>query len=295
MGHFKLKCLLAAYAAVATLSSYAKESDILTISHAVSNYDSHGRNVWYKKVTELILDKTKASDGDYRFVKLPAVTSKRNWNIIASKKYENYYYFGVYNDRHLDSEYIYFIPFPIQMGLLGYRVCFQSARRQADNDKYIKQQRYKALSHVQGRSWTDVEVLKYNGYTVHELDDYEGLFKTTAIARFDLFCRGLNEVLSEKQIYAKKYNLNINNTLVFHYEFPVFFYTHIDNKKLIERVTKGLMLAHKDGSLKALFEQYYTKELSLIKLDKRTVIELQNPLLKNLEPSYKQYNYPLIK
>ncbi len=295
VGYFKLRYLLVTFAAVAALPSYAKASDILTMSHAVSAYDSHVGSEWYRKVTELILDKTKESDGDYRIVQLPAVTSKRNWNIIVSNKYENYYYFGVYNDEHFDSEHIYYIPFPIQMGLLGYRVCFQSAQRQVEIAKHVKKQNYKALIHVQGRSWTDVDVLKYNGYTVHEMDYFDGLFKTTAIARFDLFCRGLNEVLREKQLYAKKYNLNINNTLVFHYEFPVFFYTHRDNKRLIERMTKGLILSHKDGSLSALFEKYYAKELSLIKLEKRTLIELENPMLKKLPPSYKQYNYPLTK
>ncbi len=42
-----------------------------------------------------------------------------------------------------------------------------------------------------------MEILRENGFQVREVSEYESLFKMVAGKRFDLFCRGTNELLSE--------------------------------------------------------------------------------------------------
>ena len=48
-----------------------------------------------------------------------------------------------------------------------------------------------------GTGWRDADILRYNGFRVQEVDNYESLFRLVARGRIDLFCRGANEILSE--------------------------------------------------------------------------------------------------
>jgi hypothetical protein len=85
---------------------------------------------------------------------------------------------------------------PLRKGLLGYRVALISVDAQDQIDRLQSLNDLRQLSVGQGIGWGDVDVYKANGIRVVTAN-YDNLFKMTALHRFDLFPRGVSEVLAE--------------------------------------------------------------------------------------------------
>jgi len=96
------------------------------------------------------------------------------------------------------------IPFPIDMGILGYRVCFVGADRAAELARVNTLDQLRHFTQGTGTGWQDAVILRHGGLTVHEVDNYESLFRMVARGRIDLFCRGANEILPEWQSHQGK-------------------------------------------------------------------------------------------
>lgn len=107
----------------------------------------------------------------------------------------------------------------------------------------------------QGKSWPDTDVLIHNQIPVITSPHYELLFDMLAANRFDYFPRGLYEIWDEYQIHQDK-DLVIEETLMFYYNAPIYFFTSKQNKALAERIETGLKIAITDGSFDALFYSY---------------------------------------
>ena len=74
--------------------------------------------------------------------------------------------------------------------------------------------------------------MQHNGFGVAVSPKYEDLFLMVANRRFDLFCRGANELLNELEAHQEIVNLSYDRSIVFHCPFPLFFYTNIENTLL---------------------------------------------------------------
>jgi hypothetical protein len=83
--------------------------------------------------------------------------------------------------------------------------------------------------------------------------------------------------------------LDFDRSFVLVYDLPRFFYIHKDNIAAKNRIEKGLQMAFEDGSLKTLWEKYNRESIDYVELANRKVYHLDNPLLKGLKPSYRQY------
>jgi hypothetical protein len=171
--------------------------------------------------------------------------------------------------------------FPVDGGLLGYRLLLIDGARQAEFSKVRSVDDLRRLSALQGAGWPDVPLLRGAGLRVLT-GEYKDLFRMLVVGRGDYFPRGAYEVFGEqKDNAAKAPGLAVEKTLLLHYPFTAMFYVQRSNHALHDDIYRGLMAAERDGSYKALFN---SNPLVRSAIDQggfrsRRLIEIDNPYL----------------
>jgi hypothetical protein len=171
---------------------------------------------------------------------------------------------------------------PIDKGLLGYRIFLV---RDADLPRFAAvrtQDDLRTLRAGQGKDWIDVPLLREAGFTVVEGSSYPGLFAMLDAGRFDWFSRGIDEAQREWQERRSSFpHMAVEPGLLLQYPLPLYFFLRRDaeGKLLAQRITDGMEMMIKDGSLNALFQQYKGESIKAGGLSKRRVLRLKNPRL----------------
>lgn len=246
-------------------------------------------------VLRLALEKTRARYGNYRIVTAPPMNFSRAIASASTDTYPNFFIKLSYEARYADALNLDYVRFPVDLGIVGYRECFTHPDLKAELAKATSLDALRRFTIGQGRDWADVSILRGNGFNVVEVDQYESLFRMVAARRFDLFCRGTNELLDEYNAHQDLPGLSYDETFSIAYPLPRFFYTHKRNAAAIARVQEGIRLAHKDGSLQILWREKYGDSVDLVRLDKRRVFWIENPLLKDVDFDYRQYFFDPLK
>ena len=172
------------------------------------------------------------------------------------------------------------VPFPIDKGLLGYRVSLIDRRSQDRLSRVHSVEELRQLRVGQGSDWTDVRIYEHNRIPIDTAPDYESLFVMLLHRRFDLFPRGLSEAARELAAYGKRYpDFAIEQHLLLQYPFCETYYVSRSAPRLAARLTAGLERMVADGSFDALFARHYGKLLADLNLRQRVVIALENPFL----------------
>jgi len=169
------------------------------------------------------------------------------------------------------------IRIPINKGVLGWRL---GLIRKGDQGSFAGVKTLTDLKGVrlaQGQDWPDTEILEANGINVITAPSYEGLFKMLEVKRFDYFPRSIMEIWDEQANVAD--TLQVEPHLALHYLYDAYFMVNRNNTKLAQEIRNGLEKAIADGSFDKLFQEYYGERLRKARLETRTVIELNNPLL----------------
>lgn len=176
---------------------------------------------------------------------------------------------------------------PIDKGLLGYRMFLV---RSEDLPRFAAVRTLADLRQLrvgQGKDWIDVPLLRGAGFTVIEGTSYPGLFAMLNAGRFDWFSRGIDEaqreVLERRATFPQ---MTIEPTLLLQYPLPLYFFLRRDaeGRLLAKRITEGMEIMIKDGSLNALFQQYKGESIRSGGLAKRRVLHLKNPHLTPQTP-----------
>jgi ABC-type amino acid transport substrate-binding protein len=168
------------------------------------------------------------------------------------------------------------IRIPIYKGLIGWRLALV---RKVDIHRFkdvTNLEQLKQFSAGQGHDWPDTQILRANGVKVIGSPTYDGLFKMLELKRFDYFPRSIAEIKAEAD---QNPELAIDPHIMLHYPMAFYYFVNKNNQKLANAINQGLEIAIADGSFDQLFAQYYRATMAQAKLEKRTVIELTNPLL----------------
>jgi ABC-type amino acid transport substrate-binding protein len=282
-------CWLRTAALLLYLLATTTQADFI-VSHREPAGDTDKRDQYTIALIRLALEKTKATYGAYEMRPIPTSYYKLRARLAASNnQYPNILLEESYDDDFASKSKLDFIPFPIDLGILGYRVCFVSPQRRAEIAQAISVEELKKYRLGQGIGWQDAKILKHNGFNVIEVEAYESLFKMVAAGRIDLFCTGANQASSELQAHQKLTQLGLDNSFALVYKLPRFFFLHPDNHLLKRRITAGLKLAYNDGSMQRLWQENFGPGLSLVHLQTRTIFSLANPFITRLDPGYEQY------
>jgi hypothetical protein len=168
------------------------------------------------------------------------------------------------------------IRIPLNKGLLGWRL---GLIRKGDQGLIAGINTLDDLKRVrlaQGHEWPDTQILQANGVNVITAPKYEGLFKMLTGKRFDYFPRSVMEIWKEQASNAD--TLEVEPRIALHYPYYTSYYmVNRGNTRLAEVIRQGMEKALADGSFDSLFEQHHGESLRRAQLDKRVVIELQNP------------------
>jgi hypothetical protein len=212
---------------------------------------AQAHEMYFYKVLELALQKTASTHGPYQLERFKRILSNQRYIAEVSR-----------GDGVIDitwtminqerEEKLLPIKISLLRGMNSYRVFLI---RNEDKQKFqsIKNiddlKQYTAGS---GSVWPDTSILLANGLPVITSAHYELLFTMLERKRFDYFPRGVYEVWTEQKAHANK-GFVIEETLMFHYPAPIYFFVNKKNAQLAERIERGLKIAIADGSFDKLF------------------------------------------
>lgn len=173
------------------------------------------------------------------------------------------------------------VPFPIDGGLLGYRLFLINADRQPNFSGVKSLDALRSFVAIQGPGWGDIDILRNAGLTVRT-GLYKNLFRMTVGGRADYFPRAAFEAINEhKQYVGDVPKLAVEQDLILKYKFTMMFFVSKKKPELRDDIMKGLAKAHSDGSYQAMFQsdENVAAALSQGNLGQRTLIEIENPKL----------------
>lgn len=174
------------------------------------------------------------------------------------------------------------IRFPLDKGLLGYRVFLIKKQLQPKLDQVRSLNDLTHFSIGQGAKWGDIPILTHAGFTVKEGSDYDALFRMLDGGRFDLFSRGVQEIGAELAKFQPHYpDLAIEQKLLLYYPMARYFYVERskEGEALAARLSEGLERMLKDGSFDRLFREYVAPVEQQHHLKERVVYRISNPEL----------------
>ncbi len=270
---FVLLLLLAAVAARAEL----------VVSHRSPYAPGDTHHEYSTALLRLALEKTRADFGDFRLNPMPPRNYARALKALVDDTYPNLVIETSYEQALSSNADLAFINFPVDLGVLGYRVCFISPKLKASGIEIKSLKDLLPYTFAHGVGWADTLIFRHNGLKVREIDNYDGLFLMVMGGRVDFFCRGVNEVLGEAQQFSHLDNLTVDDQFMLVYPLPRFFYFNAKSKPAKERIEIGLKRAYGDGSLQSLWKSHYQASLDFVSLKGRTIIRIQNPLVKDLK------------
>lgn len=283
-------CAVALGAAGAPARAQARE---LTVTLRSPDSLTDLRNAYVRDAVQLALERTRATDGGYR-LQVSVPMNKRRALLEAAQQAEPNF-MVVTGPEAGRAAGLVPVLFPIHLGVNRYRVCFVHTGSRALVRDAMSLSAIARLRHVQGRGWADADILRANGFTVAEIASYEALFQMVALGRADLFCRSVLEVGDEVRAHAGLKGLALDDSLLLAYDLPQYLYTHPGNEVAIERVTRGLQLAHAEGSLQALLRQHLQPSLALLNLPQRRLFTLNVPTPGLVEMNDRPFQIDLLR
>jgi len=231
-----------------------------------------------------VLERTRPDYGAYEEQPFTqSVSDARAYQLVIEGRLVNLLAAGV-GQPPLEREMIP-VAFPIDKGLLGWRVSSIDRRSQDRLSHVNSLEELRQFRVGQGSDWADVRIYEYNKIPVETATDFELLFPMLLHGRFDLFPRGLFEIHRELAAYGKRYpDLAIEQHLLLHYPFCDAYYVSRSAPHLAARLKAGLERMEADGSLDALLNKHFGELLADLNLRQRVVIDLENPFLPSWVP-----------
>lgn len=263
-------------------------NEIVTLTSPQTGRDP--RESYNGLVLALALEKTRTEYGDFRIDITPVMNTARAIQEIKNKHYPNQVLMTSFQNRLL-AEGLDYARFPVEYGVTGYRICFVSpqARPEVAQSKTLDELRRFTIG--QGIGWADGEILRFNGFNVYEAGVQDSLFLMVAASRFDLFCRGINELEPELKRNKDIAKLDYDRSMALAYPLPRFFFANKNNRKLLERITRGMQIAHQDGSLRKIWLEQYGEALRFANLKQRRIFELKTPNIDQIDFDYQKYYF----
>lgn len=262
-----------------------------TVIHFTPLEDPSDKRLAYAMaVMDLALNKTQAKYGSYSFKPIPgAISIARSAHELNMDTYPNYFLPSGPNILELSHDNLISVDFPLDHGLLSYRICFVSptAKAQIAQAKSIGE--LKKFTIGQGLNWPDVTILQNNGFQVEEVRNYVSLFKMVMGGRVDMFCRGISELHKEYESYKPLGNLQYDESFAFVYHMSYSLYFNKNSRPLVKRLEEGLAIAQKDGTLQQLFLKHHREELQFAQLKKRKLYYLKTPYDYHTSAAYDSY------
>lgn len=264
------------------------------VSHRSPFTEGDKHHIYSTELLRLALEKTRKEYGAFTLRPIPPRNYTRALKAAVDDTFPNLIIETSYEQALTHHAKLDFINFPMDLGVLGYRVCFINPKLKASGKKIESIEDLRQYTFAHGVGWADTIIFRHNGLKVQEIDNYDGMFLMVIGGRVDFFCRGANEILGEMEQFSQLKELTIDEQFLLIYPLPRFFYLNGKNKLAKKRIELGLQRAYADGSLQALWKANFLPSLELVNLAQRKAIHLENPLLDDLDVSFVPDFMPLL-
>jgi len=264
------------------------------VSHRSPFTEGDKHHIYSTELLRLALEKTRKEYGTFTLRPIPPRNYTRALKAAVDDAFPNLIIETSYEQALTHHAKLDFINFPMDLGVLGYRVCFINPKLKASGKKIESLEDLRQYTFAHGVGWADTIIFRHNGLKVQEIDNYDGMFLMVIGGRVDFFCRGANEILGEMEQFSQLKELTIDEQFLLIYPLPRFFYLNGKNKLAKKRIELGLQRAYADGSLQALWKANFLPSLKLVNLVQRKTIHLENPLLDDLGVSFVPDFMPLL-
>lgn len=229
------------------------------------------------------LEKTSAEYGPFEMGPAPVVMSKARYMAALQLNSGEINIVWTSTSHEMEQQYLP-LRIPLRRGLLGYRIMLIHKDMQSRLDQVKTLDDFKKLNVGQGLGWNDSLLYEGIGMQVTRAK-YGNLFAMTALKRFDVFPRGVNEIFQEHETHSKEHaELAIEKNLLLYYPWPYYFFFNKQDQARARRVEAGLRKMLKDGSFDSIFQKYHAKSIAQANLKGRRLLRLQNPLLPKETP-----------
>ena len=255
----------------------AKTADVLTVKVNAGVSAKDTRYHFFIELLDQVLKETRSSFGPYRIKRIYQDSQQK---VAASLESGKLNVAILTNGKAEADRQLMYVPYPLMMGLLGYRVLLI---READQDQFSKVTSIEGLKNYRGgynRRWADYSVLTTNGLKLVTRTKYELMLQLLQKGKADYLSRSILEVEAElKKHFQSEPKVKIDSHLLLHYNFANFFYVKAENQLLYHRLTTGFEAIIASG--KWLIEAHYGKGFRQLKLEKRKLIRLENSDMKD--------------
>jgi hypothetical protein len=254
--------------------TFAQTASSIILPFAAHHTPDHP-NYYYEEALKLALTKTESTSGKVEIKYYPFNTEPERQRAILTTNGGLDLIWG--SSSPLREEQMLAIKFNLLRELSDYRILLI---RKEDKAKFATIKRLEDLRKFKAGTvagWPETRVYQLNNIPSVTSWAYEPLFKMLVDKRFDYVLRGAHEIWTELEQH-KEMPLMAEEKLLIGYQLPVYFFVHAKNEKLAKRIKKGLELAEKDGTLKALFMSLpaFKKGYEEIKKKNKVLINLND-------------------
>ena len=274
----KRKLVVSSLVVMLTVSQYVYAAMDYIYNAPESSLDVRYLYQW--KILETALEKTGSKYGPFRMIKSEVMSERRQAKELAKASAK---ITVMYQDTTPEREKsLIAIHIPVDKNLVGYRVFLI---RKEEQDRFSKIHILKDLrqfTYGLGVDWVDVQILQSNGFKVVTGSSYDGLFHMLLHKRFDVFSRGVFEILGEYNARHKAMpDLAIESNILLYYPLPMYFWFEKTRhgQLLASRAEEGMWMMIRDGTYDRIFNEYYGDTIRKLKLKKRQIFKIKNPLL----------------
>lgn len=245
-----------------------------TVTYPQSGMPGDARDAYPLKLLQLALDKAGATQYVLRVSDVPMLQGRSFFELAQGNAIRVAW--GMTSIRR-ESELLP-IRIPIFKGLIGWRLLLVRDDRSAVFETVHDVRDLRRFVAGQGHDWPDTDILRGNGIEVVGVPMYDSLFRMLTAGRFDYFPRSIVEIWAEEEQHRKDGTV-IDQHLLIRYPTAFYFFTNKNDAALADTIRTGLERAIADGSFDKLFCMAYAQSIAQAKLERRTVIELFNPVL----------------
>lgn len=258
----------------------AAPSSPMLIIHGDLPPEQAPKNSYRAELYKLLLDVTRPEFGDYQLQPYTAAVAARRQALLISAGSQLNVHWTSPGTPIAKADVIK-IPVDIQRGLLGYRVCLTTAQTNAPWAKVVDLKSLGLVRIGQVDSWPDFDIYKFNQLNLVGTPSFDGLFEMLAANRFDCLPLGVDEagtIYREKKMRFA--NLRIEESLLIHYEFPVYIYVSAKRPDIAKRLRRGFDIIQNNGQFDNLFERYFAHDLAALKLQSRRIVCVKSPFVE---------------
>ncbi|MAE74453.1 MAG: hypothetical protein CL675_10185 [Bdellovibrionaceae bacterium] len=257
----------------------AKTADVLTVKVNAGVSVKDTRYHFFIELLDQVLKATRSSFGPYRIKRIYQDSQQK---VAASLESGKLNVAILTNGKAEADRQLMYVPYPLMMGLLGYRVLLI---READQDQFSKVTSIEGLKNFRGgynRRWADYSVLTTNGLKLVTRTKYELMLQLLQKGKADYLSRSILEVEAElKKHFQSEPKVKIDSHLLLHYNFANFFYVKAEDQLLYHRLTTGFEAIIASGKWLKLIEAHYGKGFRQMRFEDRQLIRLENPDMKD--------------